>query len=225
MGIKDLRCTDTTLKAKWVWRYSRKNRVLWRRVVLQIFNNNPYILIPTDVVIPKGRSVWKKIINTTSTLHDHIDFKLNIGKGIQFWMDNWCSTGLLKDIFPAIYKVCRRKQASISDMVVGGRLICDTRTNMSSTEQLDWDRICSELGQVHGLTWVEDNMKIKGGCTVKNCYEMQIHGREEDEFYKHVWRKSILSKVSFMLWAHYHSSLPTLSMPMKPGVEVHGYLC
>ncbi|XP_026410996.1 uncharacterized protein LOC113306253 [Papaver somniferum] len=109
-GVKNLKITSKSFKEKWIWRYSRENKQLWRRVVQEKFCNNPDILLPSDNVKPKGRSVWKNILNSSYFLQESTTFKLNNENSVKFWLDEWSSLGKLRDKFTAICAVIKLPQ-------------------------------------------------------------------------------------------------------------------
>ncbi|XP_026397117.1 uncharacterized protein LOC113291843 [Papaver somniferum] len=130
-GVKNLKCTSQALKAKWVWRYATEKKDLWRRVVQQKLKNKEEVSPPTNDDTATGRSNWKSILNNTSFVDKEVKFKLNNGKSITFWLDDWTATGALKARYPAIYKACRNKNASIDDMIENGRLTCQVRRRLN----------------------------------------------------------------------------------------------
>jgi hypothetical protein len=65
-----------------------------------------------------GCSLWKGIMAGREIIHSFIF--LDVGKGIrvQFWHDNWCGDGALKDLFPLLYECSRDRDASIASLYV-----------------------------------------------------------------------------------------------------------
>ncbi|XP_026459913.1 uncharacterized protein LOC113360641 [Papaver somniferum] len=93
LGVKNLRCTSKALKAKWIWRYAKEKKDLWRKTVQHKFKNNVDVCLPTDDYSAQGRSFWKVVMNTTTFLEDHVKFKVKNGKAMRFWLDNWTNVG------------------------------------------------------------------------------------------------------------------------------------
>ncbi|XP_026439714.1 uncharacterized protein LOC113338526 [Papaver somniferum] len=54
---------------------------------------------------------------------------------------------------------------------------------------------------------------------------MQLENEEGWEFDRFLWKKNIPPKVSFMLWAIFHESLPTYNMLIRRDVEVQSEVC
>ncbi|XP_026420598.1 uncharacterized protein LOC113316659 [Papaver somniferum] len=105
-------------------------------------------------------------------------------------------------------------------MVVNGRLWYNTRRTMNAAEQLEWDSLCNELGPVPVFDEDMDEITYEGEFSVKKVYEMQMADAEIPSFQKFLWRKQIPPKVSFLLRAYMHDSIPTLSELRHRGVEV-----
>ncbi|XP_026409996.1 uncharacterized protein LOC113305109 [Papaver somniferum] len=66
---------------------------------------------------------------------------------------------------------------------------------------------------------------MEGDFSVHRCYEMQLNDDVEVSFNKFMWKQFIPTKVSFMLWATFHNSLPTKDMLQHRGMEVQDSLC
>ncbi|XP_026396540.1 uncharacterized protein LOC113291193 [Papaver somniferum] len=109
LGVKNLRCTSRALKGKWLWRYTKENKMLWRKVVQQKPKNQEEVLIPVDDGKPQGRGMWKTILKSTNFLNEHLVFQLKNGRGIKFWVDKWTTNGPLKDRYPTVFKACSEK--------------------------------------------------------------------------------------------------------------------
>ncbi|XP_026459914.1 uncharacterized protein LOC113360642 [Papaver somniferum] len=110
-------------------------------------------------------------------------------------------------------------------MVENGRLQCQFRRRLYLNEQLEWDLLCNELGPVHGLVDEEDNVEIMGDFSVKKCYELLVQEDGNWDFSKYLWKQGIPNKVSFVLWATFHDSLPTLTMPRHRRVDIQEMKC
>ncbi|XP_026383496.1 uncharacterized protein LOC113278996 [Papaver somniferum] len=186
---------------------------------------NSEVCLPTDDTTKNGRSNWKCILKSSSFLEEHVECKLNNGIAIRFWYDNWDSSGPLKNKYPAIFKVCSKKNVSVVEMIENGRLACKFRRRLYQHEQLEWNMLCNELGHVHGLHDEDDVVEILDGFSVKKCYEQLVQDDTSWEITKFLWKPQIPAKVSFMLWAMFHNSLPTFSMLRYRGVEVESTTC
>ncbi|XP_026398900.1 uncharacterized protein LOC113294738 [Papaver somniferum] len=158
-------------------------------------------------------------------MEEHVSFKLNNGHSIRFWLDNWSNTGTLRSKYPAIYKVCSRKNASLSDMIVDGRLHCQVRRRLYHYEQLEWDLLCNELGHVHGMNGEADVVEIMGGFSVKKCYDLLVQEDVVCDFSKFLWKNGIPLKVSFLICAIFHDSLRTYAMLSHRGMPFDDVRC
>ncbi|XP_026378147.1 uncharacterized protein LOC113272539 [Papaver somniferum] len=127
--------------------------------------------------------------------------------------------------YPAVFKVCSMKNASITDMVEDGRLYCNFRRRLFMQERMEWDLLCNELGPVHGLVEEEDSVEIMSEFTVKKCYEQLVQDDTTCDFNKFLWKQGIPPKVSFICWATFHDSLPTLSMLRHRGMDIQDDKC
>ncbi|XP_026434791.1 uncharacterized protein LOC113332471 [Papaver somniferum] len=108
-----------------------------------------------------------------------------------------------------------RKNSSLSDMIVDGRLHCQVRRRLYHYEQLELDLLCNELVPVHGLNGEADVVEIMGGFSVKMCYDLLVQEDVVCDFSKFLWKNGIPPKLSFLMWAIFHDSLPTYAMLIK----------
>ncbi|XP_026410016.1 uncharacterized protein LOC113305130 [Papaver somniferum] len=136
LGVKNLKLTNLALLSKWIWRYTGENEALWRRIVQEKCKGNKDVYLPVDDNSSQGRSFWKNILKTSHLVQKNCTFQVKNGKATRFWYDKWCTNGVLKDRYPAAFKACKNKNASIVEMVVNGRLVCNTRRSMNGAEQL-----------------------------------------------------------------------------------------
>lgn len=56
LGVKNLKLTNLALLSKWIWRYTKENDALWRRIVQEKFKGNKDLYLPVDANLPQGRS-------------------------------------------------------------------------------------------------------------------------------------------------------------------------
>ncbi|XP_026379845.1 uncharacterized protein LOC113274637 [Papaver somniferum] len=96
---------------------------------------------------------------------------------------------------------------------------------MLAVERWEWDMICNELGPVHGLNGNEDIVDFFVGFTVRKYYQVQVQEEPVGDFNNYLWKKNVPPKISYMLWAYFHDSLPTFAMLSHKRIEVQNENC
>ncbi|XP_026410545.1 uncharacterized protein LOC113305757 [Papaver somniferum] len=166
----------------------------------------------------KAKWVWRYVNEKRDLWRRIVQQKMKNGVELVFF-------GPLKNRYPTIFKALSNKNASLLDMIENGRLKCQTRRRLYQNEQFEWDMLCNDLGHVHGLNEEEYVVEVMEDFSVKKCYELLVQDDTRWDFNRFLWKQGIPPKVSFMLWATFHDSLPTLSMLKHKGLDIENTLC
>jgi len=83
-------------------------------------------------------------------------FKVKDGSQTCFWMDTWLGNQPLKDKFPSLFNIVRRKQDSVVTVLASIPLNISFRRNLGGRNLRDWHRIVASLQDV--------NLQGKGMC-------------------------------------------------------------
>jgi hypothetical protein len=59
---------------------------------------------------------WSGLINIKDQFLSMSSFKLQDGKQIRFWEDKWLGAKALKEDYPNLYNIVRRKSATVADI-------------------------------------------------------------------------------------------------------------
>lgn len=82
-----------------------------------------------------------------------------------------------------------------------------------------------DLGDVPILLDGEDEVHILDNFSTKACYEASEGRVEECAYINFLWRRDILSKVSFVLWEVFNNSLTTRDMLRHKGINTDSTVC
>lgn len=114
IGIKKLKLVNHALHCKWIWRYGNEKRALWRQIVHQKFGG-----------ILKARDHVKK----------HTSLIVKNGESMLFWKDKWLGNHVLQISFPALFKLSRKKDATVLHVANGnGAWDLDFKRNLNEAE-------------------------------------------------------------------------------------------
>ena len=62
-----------------------------------------------------GVGLWKHIRNGWEKFSQFFKFEVGDGSRIRFWLDFWCGEGSLKDAYPELIQLAKKKNALVGD--------------------------------------------------------------------------------------------------------------
>ncbi|OVA11911.1 Reverse transcriptase zinc-binding domain [Macleaya cordata] len=227
---------NSSLLAKWCWRFGSEKDQLWCQVIILKYGNTPSSWYPEQVKTPHGTSLWKSIAAHAHIIFKNSAFKVGVGTNISFWFDVWCGHARLKDSFPSLYKLSRQKKESLATLISlqpsppSWNLIFSERIEDTGIGHLA-DLLFS-IGAVPPLlSTVDDSRSWKlspnGTFSVKSTYESLSHPAVSDFPVKFVWNRHIPPKICFFVWSACLNKIPTIDTLRKRGMCIPNccYLC
>ncbi|OVA07496.1 hypothetical protein BVC80_8509g5 [Macleaya cordata] len=151
----------------------------------------------------QGVGVWKKILKERDLIFQNSNLEVHDGKSVYFWWDLWCGPSRLKDRFPSIYKISRKKYGAIADVVssVDNRVTWELDINRVLNE--DELRVMNQLMQVVGMAPMLLESDDVFNCSLANdnvfsakaCYKVLINEGETCPVSNLIWNKEVPSKM------------------------------
>ena len=105
-------------------------------------------------------------------------FKINDGSQTRFWVDTWLGNKPLKDKFPSLFNIVRRKHDSVAQVLSSIPLNISFRRNLVGANLSAWNRI---VASIHDLNLTEHRDEFIWGLsaskifTVKSMYAALIN--------------------------------------------------
>ncbi|KAL4591835.1 hypothetical protein LXL04_004808 [Taraxacum kok-saghyz] len=121
LGVGTLKAQNIALLTKWWWRLINDNEnSFWKKIIVSIHNLRKK---PASYISKKSSTgVWCNIHTAVNYLNDiNLDvnklFRLIPGTSVDilFWKDPWCGESTFQSRFPALYKLDKRKNCSLTD--------------------------------------------------------------------------------------------------------------
>jgi len=128
-------------------------------------------------------------------------FKVKDGSQTRFWMDTWLGNQPLKDKFPSLFNIVRRKQDSVATVLASIPLNISFRRNLGGRNIRDWHRIVASLqdvnlqGERDVFVWA---LHSSGTFSVKSMYAALINNRVRVS--QDLWQIKIPSRIKIFLW-------------------------
>ena len=67
---------------------------------------------------PYGVGLWKYINHSWSSFSSHILFDIGDGSRVKFWHDRWCGESSHAVRYPALFRFCKNKEASVAELML-----------------------------------------------------------------------------------------------------------
>jgi hypothetical protein len=76
-------------------------------------------------------------------------FTLQDEKQIRFWEDKWLGANMLRDEYPNLYNIVRRKTATVADIFRTRSLNITFRRSLVATNLDSWNHLVLRLAHIH----------------------------------------------------------------------------
>lgn len=114
LGLRSIREMNSALQGKWLWRFTREEGKLWKRVVEARWGKDGGGNALGGTVRPHSLSLWRKTCGGYNNFAECLRWKLGNGDGIRFWKDIWLGDSKLMDCFPSIFAIARDKDIHVN---------------------------------------------------------------------------------------------------------------
>jgi len=229
LGVGDLVSKNAALLFKWWWRFASEEGALWKAVVQAVHNEKgSWIPAAKQSTIPGPWQTLKKLLNDQGSLSLQFlqQLRVEVGNGekTRFWEDPWMQEGLIKQVFPDLYKLSRQKQTVIARMGwfegQEWRWVLAWKRELSHEEiqQVDALQSCLQKYKVYQnkedrLWWGTEK------CYTVKALQKQISRRDScDSIICKVWMKLAPPKVEFFLWLALLGKLNTREALWRKGL-------
>ena len=146
LGIHNLDLQNKCLLSKWLFKLLNEDG-MWQELL-----RNKYIkdkILGGCTKKPTDSHFWKGLMNVKDSFMSFGSFKVKDGSQTHFWMDTWLGNQPLKDRFPSLFNIVRRKQDLVATVIASVPLNISFRRNLVGTNLRDWHRIVASLQDVN----------------------------------------------------------------------------
>ena len=183
------------LLSKWLFKLLNEDG-LWQELL-----KNKYIkdkTLGSCVKKPTDSYFWKSLMNVKDTFTGFGSFKVKDGSQTRFWFDTWVGNKPLKDRFPALFNIVRRKQDSVAQVLSSSPLNISFRRNLLGANLRDWQRIVNSLRDLNLheerdiFVWA---LHLSGSFSVKSMYATLINNGITVS--QDIWQIKVPTKINF----------------------------
>ena len=239
--IGSLMAQNLVLLAKWHWRFRTESASLWKMIIQSLHGAKGGL----NSINKFGRhaGTWRNIIKISSDfesanipLDSLFQRKIGCGSTMAFWWDSWLCSSPLKDTFPALYSLDKKKKCNISEkLIMGSNNSCtglkiswrrSPTTDEERQELEDLTRLCTNYsfcGVNDQWSWAYDPVNGFTVVSIRSAYEEMI--AKNDGSIPFSWINLIPSKVNLTAWRVLCRRLPTCANLSKCGISIISDLC
>ncbi|XP_023747685.1 uncharacterized protein LOC111895862 [Lactuca sativa] len=118
LGVGSLRAANLALLTKWIWRIKEEKNTIWKNIITAIHNLDRK---PINKLVKKSiHGIWRGMVKAMAELEDLNTIPANMfvvkvgnGEHTSFWHETWIGVEPLASWFPNIFKLDKKKSASI----------------------------------------------------------------------------------------------------------------
>ncbi|GJR93607.1 RNA-directed DNA polymerase, eukaryota, reverse transcriptase zinc-binding domain protein [Tanacetum coccineum] len=233
LGVSSLYALNRGLMVKWFWRFYSQKTSLWANVIKAIHGEDENV---DKAHYIGGRTCWTSIVHEVKVLCsqgvnilDCMRLKLGDGENTNFWKDNWCSEGILKDLFPRLYALESCKLVNVCTKLNDPSLVSSFRRHVrGGAEQIQLDNLSDMISSVNLVPiadrWVW-NLESSGDFSVSSIRKVIDEKRFPSVCSKTRWVKYVSIKVNVLAWKIKIDGLPTRFNISRRGIDIHSILC
>jgi hypothetical protein len=198
LGIHNLDLQNKCRLSKWLFKLLNEDG-LWQELL-----RNKYIkdkTLGSCTKRPTDSHFWKGLMNVKDSFLSFGSFRVKDGSQTRFWMDTWLGNQPLKDKFPSLFNIVRRKQDPVATVLASVPLNIYFRRNLEGRNLRDWHRIVASLQNMnlHGekdvFVW---RLHSSGTFSVKSMYAALINNGVRVS--QDLWQIEIPSRIKIFLW-------------------------
>lgn len=149
LGIGNFKLRNSSLLAKWTWRFLIENDALWRNLIVAKY----YGVVcywPTLISNASYKAPWKSISHCIGLVTDCIRQRIGNGSTTSFWNDSWLNCGVLSTAFPRLFCLTQLSEATMANVWISSSNAWDLnlRRNLIELEIAEWASLSHHLAFV-----------------------------------------------------------------------------
>ena len=186
LGIKNLDIQNRCLLSKWLFKLINEEGI-WQSLL-----RNKYLKNQTIAQVEKksGDShFWAGLMKVKDTFLNHGSFHLNDGNQKRFWEDKWIGNHTLREQYPDLYNIVRKKHATVASVFSRVPLNVSFRRSLTGHLLILWHDLVAQISHVrlnNNADVFRWNLNQAGVFTVSSMYNALI-SNGNIQFDKHLW--------------------------------------
>jgi len=146
LGIQNLEIQNKCLLNKWLYKLLNEDGI-WQELIRNKYIKNKTLSQVTKK--PGDSHFWMGLMGVKEQFLRLGRFKVSDGSQIRFWEDRWLGRVLLKEVYPSLYKVARRKQSTVAEVLRSVPINITFRRALVGNKLLDWRDLIGRIASIN----------------------------------------------------------------------------
>ncbi|TYK31267.1 hypothetical protein E5676_scaffold455G005570 [Cucumis melo var. makuwa] len=114
LNLGGIKIHNTTLLAKWGWRFSKEESALWRQIIRSIHGKEPFDWFTKGKSGKSLRNPWVSIARVWRSIDSLVSFNLGNSRRIGFWSDPWIVNAPNKEQHSRLFRIALFSTGSVA---------------------------------------------------------------------------------------------------------------
>jgi len=145
---------------------------------------------------------WASLMKVTRDFLRFGTFVIKDGSQVRFWEDTWLENSPLRDQYPQLYNIVRKKQDTVADVLSTQIPNLSWRRDLIGNKLVMWNNLVSRLSTIV-LSQEKDefkwNLDQTGVFSVKSHY-LGLINQNTPNLNKRIWKLKAPLKIKIFLW-------------------------
>ena len=208
LGVLELEAQNKCLLSKWLYKLLNEEG-MWQSMLRNKYFTNKTL---SQVQVRPGDSqFWSGLMKVKAEFFQYGSFILKNGTQIRFWEDKWFGNTPLRDQYPTLYNIVRRKNDTVAKVLANENPALSFRRYLNGPNMHAWQSLNNRLSNII-LTDETDCFKWdlhqNGQFSVSSMYSTLIntHIIPNNPM---LWKIKVPLEVKFFLWLLYKKVILT----------------
>ncbi|WVZ69705.1 hypothetical protein U9M48_018450 [Paspalum notatum var. saurae] len=199
LGILNLEAQNTCLLSKWLYKLINEDGI-WQQLLRKKYLKNKTI---GEVFWKPGDShFWSGLMKVKYQFMDLSTFQVHNGLQTRFWKNKWLGNFVLKEQYPSLFNIARKKHSSVAHVLSTNPLNISFRRALVGDKLMKWNDLVARVAfvQLDGhhdkAIW---SLTKHGYFTVKSLYNFLVN-QSALPLNKNLWKLKLPLKIKIFVW-------------------------
>ena len=144
---------------------------------------------------------WSSLMGVKDQFLNLGRFKLVSGNQIRFWEDKWLGNQKLKNQFPNLFNIVRKKHITVAEVLSSNPLNVSFRRALVGVKLTEWYNLVASLIHINlndGMNLFMWNLQKNGAFTVNSMYRHLVNNGLK--VMQEIWHMKIPLKIKIFMW-------------------------
>ena len=140
LGIYDLNIKNTSLLSKWLFKLLTTDETWQQLLKNKYLGSKPLVQVDWKT---GDFHFWSSLMKVKQDFLRFGTFKIKNGSHVRFWKDTWFERQGLKDRYPGLYSIARKKFITIAEALTDTKAIFSRRRSLIGPRLATWNELRS----------------------------------------------------------------------------------